>query len=137
MKITIIATLMIMAAYFLILYAGVAFIQDKRFYSSAPKEYLTIIPERKERFRGAHIIGWLIALAAILLFLGAIVLGTWDGLQNQFTFLEFFVRFLVMLYLMEIYDILFFDWVLLCHSNFFPPLLSRTQGPYGSAAVWI
>ena len=94
MKITIIATLMIMAAYFLILYAGVAFIQDKRFFSSAPKEYLAVIPERKERFRGAHIIGWLIALAAILLFLGAIVLGAWDGLQNQFTFWEFFVRFL-------------------------------------------
>ena len=128
MKITIIATLMIMAAYFLILYAGVAFIQDKRFFSSAPKEYLTIIPERKERFRGAHIIGWLIALAAILLFLGAIVLSAWDGHQNQFTFWEFFIRFLVMLYLMEIYDILFFDWVLLCHSNFFPRFYPELKG---------
>lgn len=35
MIITIVTTLMLMAAYFLILYAGVAFIQDKRFFGSA------------------------------------------------------------------------------------------------------
>ena len=47
MRITIIAALMIMAAYFLLLYAGVAFIQDKRFFSSAPKENLAVIPDKK------------------------------------------------------------------------------------------
>ena len=36
MKMTIIATLMIFLAYFLVLYGGVGFIQDKRFFSSAP-----------------------------------------------------------------------------------------------------
>lgn len=46
-----------MAAYFLILYAGVGFIQDKRFFSSAPKENLEAIPDKKERFPGAHVIG--------------------------------------------------------------------------------
>lgn len=34
MIITIIATLMIFLAYFLVLYGGVGFIQDKRFFSS-------------------------------------------------------------------------------------------------------
>lgn len=58
MMITIFSTLMIMLAYFLILYAGVALIQDKRFFSSAPKENLDAIPDRKpERFRGAHALG--------------------------------------------------------------------------------
>ena len=37
MAVTIVAILMIMLGYFLILYGGVAFIQDKRFFSSAPK----------------------------------------------------------------------------------------------------
>lgn len=36
-----------MAAYFLILYAGVGFIQDKRFFSSAPKENLEAIPDKR------------------------------------------------------------------------------------------
>lgn len=45
-----IITIMIMVAYFLLLYGGVGFIQDKRFFSSAHKEILAVIPERKERF---------------------------------------------------------------------------------------
>lgn len=29
---------------------------------------------------------------------------------------------------MEVYDILFFDWVLLCHSNFFPHFYPEIKG---------
>lgn len=47
MSITLLSALIIMAAYFLILYAGVAFIQGKRFFSSAPKENLDAIPDKK------------------------------------------------------------------------------------------
>lgn len=83
---------MIMVAYFLILYGAVGFIQDKRFFSSAPKENLALIPDKKERFRGAHIIGWIIEIIAILIFIGAAVLGIWDGIRNDFGFPEFFAR---------------------------------------------
>lgn len=128
---TIVATLMVMAAYFLVLYGGVGFIQDKRFFSSAHKDILAVIPDKKERFRGAHIIGWVIAVIAVLLFAGAAVLSIWDGIRNGFTFLKFFARFLVIFYCMEIYDILFFDWVLLCHSNFFPHFYPEVKGVVG------
>ena len=131
MVITIIAMLMIMAAYFLLLYVGVGFIQDKRFFSSAPKENLAVIPDKKERFRGAHVIGWFIIGIAFLLFIGVAVLSAWDGVRNGFSFLKFFVRFLVILYGMEIYDIVFFDWVLLCHSNFFPHFYPELKGVVG------
>ena len=131
MIITIIATLMIMAGYFLLLYGVVGFIQDKKFFSSAPKENLAVIPKKKERFRGAHIIGGFIIAIAFLLFIGAIILGIWDGVRNDFIFLKFFVRFLIMLYVMEIYDIVFFDWVLLCHSNFFPHFYPELKGIVG------
>ena len=133
MAVTLIAAVMVMAAYFLVLYAGVAFIQDKRFFSSAPKENLAVIPDRKERFRGAHAIGWIIAVIAVLLFIAAAVLSAWDGIKRGFGFKELFASFLAVLYLMEIYDILFFDWVLLCHSNFFPhyyPELKGIVGPH-------
>lgn len=60
---------------------------------------------------------------AILLFPAAAALSVWDGVRNDFGFLHFFARFLVMLYVMEAYDILFFDWVLLCHSNFLPTFI--------------
>ena len=36
-----------------------------------------------------------------------------------------------MLYAMEVYDILFFDWVLLCRSNFFPHFYPELKGVVG------
>lgn len=70
---------------------------------------------------------------AILLFLFAAALSVWDGVRNGFGFLRFFARFLIILYATEIYDIVFFDWVLLCHSGFFPhfyPELKDVVGPH-------
>lgn len=64
MAVTILGSLMIMVGYFLLLYAGVGLIQDKRFFSSAPKENLAVIPDKKERFRGAHILGWMLGIFA-------------------------------------------------------------------------
>ena len=128
MKITLLASFLVMAAYFLLLYAGVGLIQEKKFFSSAPREVFAAVPERKaERFRGAHILGWYLGILAMLLFLGTAVLAAWDGVRNGFTFGAFFTRHLVILYVMEAYDILFFDWVLLCHSNFFPHFTPRSR----------
>ena len=131
MAVTLLATLAIMAAYFLILYGAVGFIQDKRFFSSAPKENLAAIPDKKERFPGAHIVGWIIEVFALSLFIAAVVVSAWDGVKNGFGFLRFFARFLVMLYCMELYDIFFFDWFLLCRSGFFPHFYPELKGIVG------
>lgn len=121
-----------------LLSAGVGLIQDKRFFSSAPRENLDAIPDRKpQRFPGAHALGWALGVLALLLFVGAFVLGGWDGVRRGFGFGALFGRFLFMLYAMEIYDILFFDWVLLCHSNFFCPLLPGAPGGDGVPPVWL
>ncbi|MGP1586711.1 MAG: hypothetical protein ACTTHG_00020 [Treponemataceae bacterium] len=139
MTITIIATLMLMVFYFLLLYGGVAFIQNKKFLTSAPKEVYDALPDRKERFRGAHVIGWIIVAFALLILLGAVILGALDGIHNNFNFIKFFIRFLIMLYGMETFDILFFDWVLLCRSNFFPrfyPEIKDLLGPHLFGFNW-
>ena len=131
MVVTVLASLLVMLGYFLILYAGVGFIQDKRFFSSAPKENLAAIPDKKERFPGAHVVGWVLGIAAILMFAGGYLWGAWDGVKRGYSFPQFFARFLTMLYLMEIYDIGFFDWYLLCHSNFFPHFYPELKGVVG------
>ncbi len=84
MGVTILAAVMIMAAYFLVLYGAVGFIQDKRFFASATKENLAVIPDKKERFPGAHIVGWVIEGVAVLLFIGAAVLAAWNGVKKRF-----------------------------------------------------
>lgn len=76
MLITLLSAGLLMGAYFLLLYAGVGLIQDKRFFSSAPRENLDAIPDRKpQRFPGAHALGWALGVLALLLFAGAFVLG--------------------------------------------------------------
>ena len=65
MVITLVATIMTMLAYFLLLYGAVGFIQDKMFFSTAPKENLDAIPDKKVRFRGTHAIGWMIEILAL------------------------------------------------------------------------
>ena len=131
MEITMISAVIVMAAYFLLLYGVVGFVQDKRFFGSAPKENLAAIPDKKVRFPGAHTIGWAIIAVALLLFVGALTLAVWDGVKHDFVFWQFFGRFLAILYLMELYDILFFDWYLLCRSNFFPHFYPELKGVVG------
>lgn len=127
MIITALSTIILMVAYFLLLYAAVGLIQDKRLFSSAPKEILDVILDKKERFHGAHTVGWLMAGLAVLMFIGAFVLSGWNGVRSNCGFLGFFVRFLIMLYCMELYDIFFFDWFLLCHSGFYPHFYPETK----------
>lgn len=136
MKITLLASFLVMAAYFLLLYAGIGLIQEKKFFSSAPREVFAAVPERKaERFRGAHILGWCLGILAMLLFLGAAVLAAWDGVRNGVTFGAFFTRYLVILYVMEAYDILFFRLGAAVPFELLSSFLPRGQGHRRPAAV--
>ena len=123
MIITLLLSLMMMAGLFLLLLGGVGFVQNYSFFSSAPKEVRDAVPKTKpERFKGQHTVGWVIIILAFALMGGAMVLGAWDGIRNDFSFWKFFFRFLIMLILLKAFDIGFFDWFLLCNAgfNFFP-----------------
>lgn len=48
MAVTTVMAVMVMAAYFLLLYGEVGFVQDKRFFGSAHKDILAVIPDKKE-----------------------------------------------------------------------------------------
>ena len=118
MVITLLLAIMMMAGFFLILWAGVGFVQNKKFFSSCPKEELEVIQPKEERFRGQHLLGWILAIIAMLLMLGSFVIGAVHGILNDFTFAQFFLRFLIILLLLKAFDIIFFDWVLLCKRGF-------------------
>lgn len=117
------AVLPVVAGYFLLLYTGVGLIQEKRFSGSAPKENPDAIPDRKpERFPGADILGWTLGVLALALMVGGFVLGGWDGIRSGFGYWAFFARFVAMLYLVELYDIVFF-------AHFYPEL-KGISGPH-------
>lgn len=128
---TLLLSLLMMAALFLMLLSAVGFIQDKRLFTSAPEDIQAVIRPKEERFPGAHAVGWIMMALALAMMGGAFVLGGVDGVRNGFTFLQFFARFLTMLLLLKAYDILFFDLYLLCRSGFFPYFYPETKDHVG------
>lgn len=128
-----------MAGLLLLLWGAVGFVQDKRFFTSAPKEIQEAVLPKPERFKGQHILGWAMLILALAMMVGAVILGAWDGIRNDFSFGQFFVRNLIMLWGMKVFDIAVFDWYLLCHSNFFPhyfPKVKSIVGPHLFGYNW-
>ena len=129
MKTAFLLSIVMMAGLFLMLYAGVGLIQEKKYFTSAPKELQDLIPEHiPERFHGAHILGWILMILSMILLLGAAVFAGYDGVQNHFTFLQLFIRYLVMFFLLKVFDIVFFDLYLLCNSGFYPHFYPQVNG---------
>ena len=108
MLLTVFLAIIVCAAITLMLISAVAFVQNEKFFSSAPKEARDIIqPRKKEVFPGARVFGWVLMLFSLLMILGVIVIGAWDGVKNHFTFLQFFTRSLVILTVYKLYDMTF------------------------------
>ena len=107
------------------LYAAVALIQNKKLFTTAPKDIQAAAKEHPERFHGAHALGWTIAVICLLMMIGAIIYGGYDGVKNGFGFWQFFLRFLLNLYIWKAFDIVCLDWLLLTTSIM---LSSRTAG---------
>lgn len=120
MLLTLFLALVFCAAMTVLLVAAVAFVQNERFFSSAPKEALALLKKRdKELFTGARKMGRVLICLGILMILGVGVISIWDGFRSDFTFLQFFLRFVLIFSIYKIYDMTFFDYFLLCRFKFF------------------
>ena len=120
MILTIFLSIVICGAVSLMMIAGIAFIQDIKMFSSAPKEARAVLkPREKELFYGARTIGWVIMIFSVLMILGSLVIAVWDGFRNDFNFWQFFTRFIIMFTVYKVYDMIFFDYFLLAKFHFF------------------
>ena len=129
MLLTFFLSVVVCAAVSLMLISGIAFIQDTRMFSSAPKEVRDVlIPRDKELFYGARAIGWVLMVFSFLMILGAVVIAIWDGFRSGFTFWQFFTRLLIMFTVYKIYDMIFFDYFLLCRFHFFQHYYPEVEG---------
>ena len=127
MVVTLVLSVILMVALLLMIYAAVALIQSKKLFSSAPKDIQEAVLAHEERFPGARLIGWMLLGIAVLSFPVAFIYGAWDGIQNDYSLLMFFLRFLTMLYLMKAFDIIFLDWFLLTKSHFYQHYFPETE----------
>ena len=133
MLLTLYLTVVFCAAITLMLLSAVAFIQDKRFFSSAPKEAQAVIrPRERELFYGARTIGWTLMAFSVVMILGVGVVAVWDGFRRGYTFLQFFLRFVLIFTLYKAYDMICFDYFLLMKFKFFQHYYPETEGVYAN-----
>ena len=131
MLLTIFLAIIFCAAINLMLLSAVAFIQDKKFFSSAPKEAQeAIIPRKEELFYGARTIGWTLMIFSMLMILGVGVISIWDGFRSGFTFWQFFIRFVLIFDIYKLYDMICFDYFLLMKFHFFQHYFPEVEKVY-------
>lgn len=131
--VTVLLALTMQLGLFLLLWGAVGFLQDKRFFGSAPKEIVEAVTPKKQRFPGQHLLGVKMIILALVLLIGPIVFGVLQGVWSKLPYWMFLVRFLIMFLGLKAFDILFFDYFLLCHSSFFPhyyPEVKDIVGPH-------
>ena len=127
MLLTLFLALVFCGAITLLLVAAIAFVQDTRFFSSAPKEARELLKQRTEEpFRGARAMGWVLIIISILMILGTGAVSIWDGFRSGYSFTGFFLRFVLIFTIYKVYDMVFFDWFLLCRFRFFQHYFPET-----------
>ena len=120
MLLTIFLAIVFCVAITILLISAVAFIQNEKFFSSAPKEAQALLkPRDTELFYGARKMGWVLMTISLLMILGVGVISIWDGFRSGYGFAGFFVRFVLIFTIYKVYDMTFFDWFLLCRFHFF------------------
>ena len=131
MLLTVFLAIILCGAITLLLISAVAFIQDRKFFSSAPKEALEVlVPREKELFYGARSMGWVLLILAVLMILGVGVISIWDGFKSGYSFIRFFLRFVLIFTIYKAYDMIFFDWFLLCKFHFFQHYYPEVESVY-------
>ncbi len=128
MLVTILLSLVFIASICLMLYSAVALVQNKKLFSSAPKDVQAAVQDKPERFKGAKTIGGVLLGVSLCGCVFAFIYGAINGIQNGFTFWQFFARFLIMLYLYKAFDMVCFDWLLLTKSHFFQHYYPEIEG---------
>lgn len=119
------------AAITMLLIAAVAFVQDTKFFSSAPKEAVALLrPRNEELFYGARTMGWVLIVLSLLMIAGVGAAAIWDGFRSGFSFGQFFLRFVLIFTIYKAYDMIFFDWFLLCRFRFFQHYFPETEPVY-------
>ncbi len=133
MLLTIFLAIVFSVAITLMMLSAVAFIQDKKFFSSAPKEAQdALIPRENELFYGARTIGWTLMIFSMLMILGVGVLSIWDGIRSGFTFWQFFTRFVLIFTVYKLYDMICFDYFLLMKYKFFQFYFPEVEKVYAN-----
>ncbi|MBQ8983793.1 MAG: hypothetical protein IJ079_09410 [Lachnospiraceae bacterium] len=131
MLVTILLMMILWILFFLMEWAAAAFYPHSIIIEFFPDDVKEKAKDHKPPFHMAPIIGWALEILIITGMIGAFIYGGWDGIQRNYTYIRFLVRFLIMIYGMKAFDILFFDYFILTKTRFFQHFYPETDGCAG------
>ena len=129
MLLTLFLAIVTCAAITITMFSAIAFIQDKKMFSTAPQEFREVIkPRDKELFYGARATGWILMVFSFLMIIGSCVIAIWDGFRSEYSFCQFVLRFELIFIMYNIYVIICFDYFLLMNFHFFQFYFPEIEG---------
>ena len=131
MIVTVILTLTLCVLLFLMIWAAAYFYPWDRLLGFFPEDVAKKARLHKPPFPAAPVLGWISMALCGLGMVGVIVWGGWDGVRNGYTFGQFLVRFLILLYGLKAFDIVGLDYVLITKTQFFQHYIPETKGCAG------
>ena len=131
MKVTLILTLILCLLLFLMIWSAAYFLPWKGLMDFFPEDIKAAAIDHKPPFSTAPVFGWICMVLCMLGFLGVALYGGYEGMQKGYTFVQFFLRFLIMLYGLKVFDIVCLDYFLITKTQFFQHYLPETKGCAG------
>lgn len=131
MAVTVLLTIILMVLFFLMELVAAAFYPHPFIIDYFPEDVKEKAKNHQPPFPSAPIIGWIFLVLIMAGLIGCFIYAGWDGIQKEYGYVPFFVRFLVMGYGLKAFDILFFDYFILTKTRFFQHFFPETDGCEG------
>ena len=128
---TVFLTLLMCALLFLMIWSAAFFLPWRRLMDFFPDDIREKTIGHLPPFRSAPIVGWICMVLCMLGFIGIIVYGGWDGVRRNYSFGQFLVRLLIILFGVKAFDIIGLDYILITKTQFFQHYFPETRGCAG------
>ena len=131
--VTIILTLAGMALLWLMIWSATVTMPTKLLAKNFPEDVQQALQPRLDSLpmSGKRVFGMMILIVLILGFIALFIIGGIDGMNNNFTYTDYLVRFLIMSYGVKAFDIIGLDFFLLTKTHFFQRFFPETEGCAG------
>ena len=128
---TLVLTLLMCVLLFLMVWSAAYFLPWKKLMDFFPEDIKEKAMDHQPPFRTAPLFGWICMILCMLGFAGVIVCGACDGILKDFSFGQFLVRFLIILFGVKAFDIIVLDYFPITKTRFFQHYLPETEGCAG------
>ena len=96
--------------------------------TSMPEDIKTVIRSRPDYPKWKTELGYISAVVIFLGLLGVLIYAGIYSAKNNFSFVQIFIRYLILLMGYKAFDIFCLDWWLITRSRFFSERISRNCG---------